>query len=112
MAICGYFFATAVQAIYEVHPNRLETLCFDLFFVFLFLTGAVASFFLVIGAKWSRIVLSMVALLNVTASVMGLFAFFNSPPFSAVGIAYDIFALACAGVLLFSRRYPVANKSA
>jgi hypothetical protein len=83
-------------------------LCIDLFFVLLYLTGVVAGFFLLIRAGWARIVVSAVALLTVTASVMGLFAFFNSPPISFVGIAFDIFALASAGVLLFSCKYAVA----
>jgi hypothetical protein len=108
MAICAYFFATLVQGIYEVHPDRLDTLAISLFFVLLYLAGAVTSFYLLIGARWARAVLSIVALLTVTASVMGLYAFFNSDPFSVVGIAFDIFALASAGVLLFSRKYAVA----
>ena len=109
MAICGYFSASLVQGLYERHPDRLDTLCIDLFFVLLFLAGAVAAFFLLIRAGWARIVVSVVALLTVTASVMGFFAWFNSAPFSFVGIAFDIFALASAGVLLFSRKYAVAS---
>ncbi|NOS71899.1 MAG: hypothetical protein HOP33_18460 [Verrucomicrobia bacterium] len=108
MAICGYFFATLVQGAYELHPDRLDTVAINLFFVLLYLAGAVTSFYLLIGARWARVVLSIVALLTVTASMMGLFAFFNSLPFSFVGIAFDIFALASAGVLLFARRYAVA----
>src|SRR5437016_1933286 len=108
MAICGYFFARLVQGLYERHPDRLNTLCIDLFFVFLYLAGAAAGFFLLVRARWARIVLSAVALLSVTASVMGLFVFFNSLPFSFVGIAFDIFALVSAGVLLFSRKYAAA----
>jgi hypothetical protein len=79
-----------------------------LFFVFLYLAGAVTSFYVLTGARWSRIVLSVVALFTVTASLMGLFAFFNAHPYSFVGIAFDIFALASAGVLLFVRRHAVA----
>ena len=108
MAICGYFFATLVQGVYEAPPDRFDTLAISLFFVLLYLAGAITSFYLLIGAKWARFVLSVVALLTVTASVLGLFAFFNSPPFSFVGIAFDIFALASAGVLLFARKYVVA----
>jgi hypothetical protein len=37
--------------------------------------------------------------------------FFNSPPISFVGIAFDIFALASAGVLLFSRKYAVVSNA-
>ncbi len=105
MAICGYSFATLVQGIYEVRPERLDTLAINLFFVFLYLSGVFTSFYLLIGERWARIVLSIVALLTVTASMMGFFAFFNSPPFSFVGIAFDIFALASAGILLFARKY-------
>jgi hypothetical protein len=108
MAICGYFSASLVQGLYERHPDRFDTLCIDLFFVLLFLAGAVAGFFLLIRAGWARIVVSVIALLTVTASVMGFFAWFNSAPFSFVGIAFDIFALASAGVLLFSSKYAVA----
>ena len=104
MAICGYFFATLVQGIYELGADRLSTRAIILFFVLLYLAGAVTSFYLLIGSRWARVVLSLVALLTVTASVMGLFAFFNSHPFSVVGISFDVFALASAGVLFFSRK--------
>jgi hypothetical protein len=107
MVICGYFFARLVQGLYERHPDRLDTLFINLFFVLLFLAGAVASFFLIIRAGWARIVVSAVALLTMVASVIGLFAWFNSPPFSFVGIVFDIFALTSAGVLLLSRKYAV-----
>ena len=107
MTICGYFFATLVQGLYELHPNRLGTLAIILFFVFVYLAGAATSFFLLIGARWARLVLSIVALLTVAASVMGFFAFFDSPPFSVVGISFDIFALVSAGVLFFSRKTPL-----
>jgi hypothetical protein len=107
MIICVYFFAIQVHAMYRFHPDRLGH-CIDIFFVFLFPAGAVAGFFLLLRARWARIVVSIVALLIVTASVMGLFAFFNAQPFSFVGLAFDIFALVSAGVLLFSRKYAVA----
>jgi hypothetical protein len=84
MALCGYFFATLLQGIYEVRPDRLDTLCVDLFFVLLFAGGLFASFYVLIGARWARFVLGIIALLTVTASVMGLFAFFNSLPSSFV----------------------------
>ena len=111
MAICGYYFASLVQGIYERHPDRLYTLCIDLFFVLLYLVGVVAGFFLLIRAGWARIVVSAVALLSVIASMIGLFAFFNSPPISFVGIVFDIFALASAGVLLLSRKYAVVSNA-
>jgi len=99
------WFAALVQGIYEVHPDRLDTLAINLFFILLYLAGAVTSFYLLIGARWACVVLGIVALLTVAASVMGLFAFFNSLPFSVVGIVLDVFALASAGVLLCSRKY-------
>ena len=108
MAMCGYFFATRVQGIYEVPPDRPDTLGINLVFVLLYLAGAVMSFYVLIGARWARVALGIVALLTLTASVTGLFAFFNSLPFSFVGIAFDTFALASAGVLLFARKQAVA----
>ncbi len=107
MVICGYFFASLAQGLYKRHPERLDTLCLELFFVLMYFAGAVAGFFLFIRAGWARIVVSVVALLTVTASVMGFFAWFNSPPFSFVGIVFDIFALASVGVLLLSRKHAV-----
>jgi len=107
MTVCAYFLVNLVQFLYRFHPDRLDTLGIDLFFALLYLAGAVAGFFLLIGSRWPRIVISIVALLTVTASLMGLFAFFNAFPYSFVGIAFDIFALASAGVLLFSRKYAV-----
>ena len=109
MAICGYFFATRIQGIYEVRPDRPDTLRINLFFVLLWLAGAVASFYVITGARWARVALSVIVLLTVTASVLGLFAFFNSPPFSLVGIAFDVFALASAGVLLLAVKIPRPN---
>ena len=108
MVICAYFFATLTQGIYEVPPDRPDTLAIDLFFILLYLVAAVTSFYVLTGTRWARIVVGMVALLTVTASLLGLFAFFNSPPYSIIGIAFDIFALASAGILLFSHEYAVA----
>jgi hypothetical protein len=107
MVICAYFFATLVQGLYESRPDRPDTLALSSFFVLLYLAGAVTSFYVLTGARWARLVLSIVALLTVTVSAMGLFAFFNSLPFSFIGIAFDVFALASAGVLLSVRKYPV-----
>lgn len=101
MALCGYFFATLLRGIYEVRPDRLDTLCLNLFFVLLFAGGLFASFYVLIGVRWARIVVSVIALLTVAASAMGLFAFFDSRPFSFGAILFDIFALVSAGVLLF-----------
>jgi hypothetical protein len=104
MMICAYFFATLVQGLYESRPDRPDTLAISSFFVLLYLAGVITSFYVLTGARWARLVLSVVALLTVMASAMGLFAFFNSLPFSFVGIAFDIFALASAGVLLSVRK--------
>jgi drug/metabolite transporter (DMT)-like permease len=108
MTVCVYFLVNLVQAVYRFHPDQLDTLSIDLFFALLYLAGAVAGLCLLIGRRWPRIVVSIVALLTVTASLMGLFAFFNALPYSFVGIGFDIFALASAGILLFSRKYAVA----
>jgi hypothetical protein len=108
MALCGYFFATLLQGIYELHPNRIGTLCLDLFFVLLFGGGLFVSFYVLIGARWARIMLGVVTLLTFAASGMGLFAFFNTLPFSFVGILLDIFAVVSAGVLLFCRPHGTA----
>ena len=108
IGICAYCSATLVQVVCEARPRRAETLAITLVFALLYLAGAITSFYVIIGARWARIVLSIIALLTVAASAMGLFAFFNSPPFSFVGTAFDTFALASAGVLLFARKYVVA----
>ena len=114
LAICSYLSVTLVQAIwygswYYSWVGQLGALCLDFLFVFLYLAGVVGSFFLLLhSSNWARILVSVVALLTVTGSVMRLFALFNSPPFSFIGIAFDIFALASAGVLLFARKYAVA----
>jgi len=107
-AICGYFFSTLFQNLCEVRPDRLDTICLSLCFVFLYAAGFFASFYLLIGARWGRIIVGIVALLTVTASVMGLFAFFNSDPFSFVGVLFDLFAIVSAGVLLLSRQHAPA----
>lgn len=104
MAICAGFFAPLVQGISETHPQRTGTLAINLFFVFLYLLGGVTSFYVFTGARWSRMVVGVVALLTVAASLMGLFAFFNARPYSSLGIAFDMFALVSAGVFLFVRR--------
>jgi hypothetical protein len=104
MTVCAYFFFNLVQALYRFRPDGLR-LGIDLFFAVLYLAGAVAGFLLLIGSRWPRVVVSIVALLTVTASLMGFFAFFNALPHSFVGITFDIFALASAGLLLFSRQH-------
>jgi hypothetical protein len=108
MAICIYLFASLGQGLCEMRPTRFDTLCIDLFFLLLYLAGAFSSFYLLTGAKWACVFVSTMALLTATARLMGLFAWFNSSPFSLVGIVFDVFALASAGVLLSSRRYAPA----
>ena len=109
MTVCVYFLVNSGLAFCRFYPHlRLETMNIWLFFDLLYFAGAVAGFYLLMGRRWPRIVVSIVALLTVTASLMGLFAFFNALPYSFVGIAFDIFALASAGVLLFSHKYAVA----
>ena len=105
MVICVYLFATQLEALFEFRPRPLAIY---VSFVLLYLLGALASFYVLTGARWARVVLSIVALLTATASVMGFFAFFNAHPYSFVGIAFDIFALISAGVLLLARNYAVA----
>ncbi len=83
---------------------RLDRLRVNLFFVLLYLAGAVASFYVLRGSRWGRIMIGIVALLTVIASLAGIFAFFNSHPYSVVGIIFDLFAVASAGVLLLHRR--------
>ena len=111
MVICGCFCVSlSLGAYYTIkHTNSgLDWVSLDLFFVLLSLVGTVASVYVFRGSRWGRVIVGVVALLIVTASVMGLYAWFNSPPFSFVGIVFDIFALASAGVLLLSRKYAVA----
>ena len=108
MVICVYFFATLIETLFDFRPARPDTLAIFVSFVLLYLMGAITSFYVLAGARWARIVLSIVALLTVTASAMGLFAFFNAHPYSFVGIAFDIFALASAGVLLSVRKCAVS----
>ena len=86
MAICAYFVGTRVQGISEVHPHRFETLAINLFFILLYYGGAFVSFYVLTGARWARIALAVIALLTVSASLVGLFAYFNSLPFSAIGL--------------------------
>ena len=107
MTVCVYFIVNLVGAVYRFHPDRLDTLSIDLLFALLYLAGAASGFCLLIGRRWPRIVVSIVALLVVTASLIGLFAFFDALPYSFVAITFDIFALASAGVLLFSRKHAV-----
>ena len=108
MAICAYFFATRVQGIYEVPPDRIDTIAIDVFFILLWLGSMFVSFYVLTGARWARIALGWITLLTMTGSLMGLFAYFNYHPYSPVGIGFNVFALASAGVLLFVRRYAVA----
>ena len=89
-------------------PRRADTLVIDFLFIFLYLGGTFVSFYVLTGARWARIALSIITLLTTMASLVGLFAFFDSQPFSAVGIAFDLFALASAGILVFSRSREVA----
>ena len=108
MAICGYFCVSLSLATYYIIKNTASNPDWVLFFVLLNLVGTVASVSVFRGSRWGRMIVGVVALLIVTASVMEVFAWFNSAPLSFVGITFDIFALASAGVLLFSRKYAMA----
>jgi hypothetical protein len=111
MAICGYFCVSLCLATYHTIKytmSGLDWVFLEFFFMLLNLVGVVASVSVFRGSRWGRMIVGVVALLTVTASVMGCFAWFNSLPFSFVGIVFDIFALASGGVLLFSRKYDVA----
>ena len=107
ISICGYLCALLSLATYRTiasHNYRLDNLSVLLFSVLLYLAGTIASFYVLHGSRWGRVIVGVVALLTVVASVMGLFAFFSSAPYSVVGIAFDIFAFVAACVLLLSRR--------
>ena len=107
-AICGFFCVSLSLGVYHVitaTSYRLDTLAIDLFFVLLYLAGIAGSFYVFRGSRWGRILVGIIALLTVAASLMGLFAFFNSAPYSPVGVAFDILAIVSAGILLLSRRY-------
>jgi hypothetical protein len=109
LAICGYHFATLAQGVYESEGARFDTLCLNLAFVLLYLAGAFASFFVLLGVTWARIVISGVAILTVIASVTGLLAFFNSHPLSLVGIMFDAFSLLSVGLFLLPDRGSLAS---
>jgi hypothetical protein len=78
------------------------------FFTLLYLAGAVASFYILRDSRLGRVIVGIVALLTVLANLIGLSPFLNLQSFSFMGIALDIFALASASILLFSRKYVVA----
>jgi glucan phosphoethanolaminetransferase (alkaline phosphatase superfamily) len=107
MAICCYFFISLSLATYHTitaasyRPGDLAIL---FSFVLLYLTGTVAGFHVFRGSRWGRMIVGVVALLTVMASVMGFFAFFNSSPYSVVGITFDVFAFVSAGLLLLNSR--------
>ena len=108
IALCGFFCISLSLATYHIitaTSYRLDNLAIIAFFVLLYLTGTVASFYLFRGSRWGRIVVGIVALLTVMASVMGFFAFFNAAPYSVVGVTFDVLAFASACILLFSRRH-------
>ena len=110
MAICGYFCVSLSLATYYTIKHTMsgfDWVSLEVFFVLLNLIGVVASVSVFRGSRWGCMIVGVVAFLTVTASLMGFFAWFNSLPFSFVGIVFDIFALASAGVLLFSRKYAV-----
>ncbi len=108
IALCGFFCATLSLAIYHIITAggyRLDNLAIVAFFVLLYLAGVVGSFYVLRGSRWGRILVGIIALLTVTASLLGLFAFFDSAPYSTIGVAFDVLAVASAGILLFSRRH-------
>ena len=107
IALCGFFCISLSLATYHIitaTSYRLDNLAIIAFFVLLYLTGTVASFYLFRGSRWGRIVVGIVALLTVMASVMGFFAFFGAP-YSVLWVAFNVLAFASACILLFSRRY-------
>jgi hypothetical protein len=108
MVICGYFFTSLLRALFEYPTSQPFWMCLRLFFLVLHLSGFVAAIYLYMGARWSRIVLGLVALLTMIVSVMGFFCWFNERPFSVVGVAFDVFAVASAGFWFHSLRYRVA----
>ena len=93
MAICSYFCVSLSLGTYYAIKHTasgLDWVSVDLFFVLLSLVGTVASLYVFRGSRWGRVVVGVVALLIVTASVMGLYAWFNSQPFHS-SASYSIF---------------------
>jgi hypothetical protein len=109
MLISVYFFATLTHGIYRVHSQPLWV-SLELFYVLLYVLNIAACVFLFAGAKWARTVVGLVALLTVSASVTGFFAWFNQYPFSFVGIMFDIFSGFSAIAFLSFRRPAMARQ--
>jgi hypothetical protein len=108
IALCGFFAASLSLATYHVITTtnyRVGNLAVLVLFAVLYLAGVVGSFYVFRGSQWGRILVGIIALLTVAASLLGLFAFFDSAPYSAVGVAFDVLAVVSAGILLFSRRH-------
>lgn len=111
MAICGFFVVSLSLAAHHAvtaTSYRLANLALLGFFTLLCLAGVVGSLYILRGARWASILVGIVALLTVTVSLMGMFAFFNSAPYSVVGVAFDAFAIISVGVFWFSRRHASA----
>lgn len=71
----------------------------------IFLTGAVASIFLFRGARWARRYVGWIAILTVVFHITQMMA---GATFSAVGLAFTLFALVSVVLLLLPRHEPVA----
>jgi hypothetical protein len=111
IVISGYFCVSSSLATYDIirvpDYHLISLIVFSLF-TLLYLAGTVASFYILHNSRLGRIIVGAVALFTILASATGLLVFFSALPVSFVGIAFDIFAVASAGVLLFSRKYASA----
>jgi len=107
--ISGYFCVSSSLTIFRIIGDfHLMSMVGLVFFTLLYLAGAVASFYILRDSRLGRVIVGIVALLTVLANLIGLSPFLNMQAFSSVGIALDIFALASASILLFSRKYVAA----
>jgi len=110
LLISGYLCFSSAMLAYQIRSDfHIMSMILLTLFVLIYLADALASFCVLRDSQLARIVVAIVALCSVLPFMFGFFVLFHlPPPFSPLGVAFDVFILISFVVLLVPGKYTSA----